>query len=612
MSDDPAGTEPDIPEFTKRISVSKISPIYGMHGYHLGKKPHEAVQGYIDHYTCPGELILDPFCGSGSTALAALLLGRKAVAMDASPAAAFITRFYLDQCDPDDLKERFTKLCRSVAPEMEYLYGTECERCGGAATIRYVIYSNVYECPECGVETTLFEAVQRDPKGCTECFRRKGLIVPITPRDCLKGYRPVAVNYACHGACSPKRAVRSVVGSREERDAFERIDLPRIAEIESVPIPYPHPRATMMHVDDESAPWGDEWRPSRNFRRIADLFTSRNLRAVAALFHAAGDDDDLRAVITSGMLAVTRKAQHLSAGGGYIPGTWALPPMSKQRNAIESLKRVFQRILKAKRLLHGRFDSSHACVSTQSAVELSGVTSESVDYIFTDPPYGGTVQYAELNFLWESWLGFNTDWHAGEIIVNRTRGKNESDWARSMTEALSECRRVLKPGRRLSLCFHGSEPSLWTLVRDIVLEAGFDLPGRNPAASIDTGGRTFNQHTRDKAVRRDLVVTFTKPRVRPHQAPRTFAEPARTPAPDPEEVIRSFLSRRPGSTKDVIYDHTVGVIIRSGAPPSFNFEKALNKIAEAAPGNGKRRRWRLKRSADRPARSTAPAKTRGD
>ena len=101
---------------------------------------------------------------------------------------------------------------------------------------------------------------------------------------------------------------------------------------------------------DPSIPWGDEWRPSRDFRRVSDLFTYRNLRAVAAFMQAAGSDEDLRAIITSGMFAVSRKAQHLAEGGGYIPGNWALPPMSKQRNCLESLRKVFGRILTAKKI----------------------------------------------------------------------------------------------------------------------------------------------------------------------------------------------------------------------------------------------------------------------
>ena len=54
--------------------------------------------------------------------------------------------------------------------------------------------------------------------------------------------------------------------------------------------------------------------------------------------------------------------------------------------------------------------------------------SNSIDYIFTDPPYADKVQYGELNFIWEAWLDFDTTWHDEEIIVNEVRGKSVADW----------------------------------------------------------------------------------------------------------------------------------------------------------------------------------------
>src|SRR4051812_5195643 len=75
----------DVRAFHQPITTTKATAIYNMHTY-WSKKPHDAIQRYIRHYTSPGELVLDPFCGSGTTALAALLEKRCAIAIDRSPA----------------------------------------------------------------------------------------------------------------------------------------------------------------------------------------------------------------------------------------------------------------------------------------------------------------------------------------------------------------------------------------------------------------------------------------------------------------------------------------------------------------------------------------------
>jgi 16S rRNA G966 N2-methylase RsmD len=562
-----------VPEFDQPIATTKNSPIYHMHPYHLGKKPFTAIEAYIRHYTEPGDLVLDPFCGSGGAALAALMSGRKAVAIDASPAATFITRFYLAPCDPDEFEARFRSLCGRVADEMEYLYGTACHRCGGTATLHYVIYSNVYQCPGCGRDVTLYEASAVAPPACPKCG------TSVTPYLGTRGSEPVAVNFTCHGSCVPKRLSRSILTGPNDRDAFQRIDLPRIAEIEREPVPYPYPNQFMMNVSDPNVPWGDEWRPSRDFRRVADLFTPRNLRAVAAFMQAAGPDDDLRAVITAGMLAVSRKAQHLSGGGGYIPGNWALPPMSKQRNVLESLTKVFRRCLQAKRSLNGLLKSREALVSTESATSMREIPACSVDYIFTDPPYGGAVQYGELNFVWEAWLGLDTGWQDHEITVNRTRGRTLQDWADMMAPAISECFRVLKPGRWLSLCYHDASSGAWRHVQNIMAQEGFVPGNATEALSIDTGSHTYNQRVTDKLVKRDLVINFRKPR--PDEKPTALRQHAQTSdfKTLARSVVAEYLSSHPGSAKDRIYDHLVNALVRRGSMEEYDFETLLNEIA---------------------------------
>ncbi len=596
LADEPHGTidEYNVPEFSQPIVTTKNSPIFSMHPYHLGKKPHDAVQAYVRHYTSKGDLILDPFCGSGSTALAALVSGRKAVAIDASPAATFITRFYASRCDPKELSERFDLMCREVHSEMRYLYRTTCHRCGGSATIHYVIYSNVYRCPVCSRPVTLFEASSNGFSCCPRCLAERNERHPIGPSLKVVGYEPVAVNLSCHASCKPRRITRSALGPHKDRKAFNEIDLSRIRELESEPIPYPYPIQFMMNESNPELPWGDEWRPSRDFRRVSHLFTYRNLRALAALMQAAGRDDDLRAVITSGMPAVSRKAQHLDAGGGYIPGNWALPPVSKQRNVLESLTRVFKRTVKAKAELARLIQSQQACISTQSATEMDEIPESSVDYIFTDPPYGGAVQYAELNFVWESWLGLDTVWHDKEIIVNSTRRKGLDYWERMMRLAVSQCYRVLKPGRWLSLCWHDSSSKTWRLIQKIFVDAGFLTEDLGHALSIDTDSDTYNQRVSDKVVRRDLVVNFRKPRdgERPATAVSTDAS-GETFEERACRTIGEYVSANPGATRDRIYDHFISIMIRSGSIETHNFDSLLTRVA--VPVNDCGKGWVLKR-----------------
>src|SRR5271157_5573581 len=88
-------------------------------------------------------------------------------------------------------------------------------------------------------------------------------------------------------------------------------------------------------------------------------------------------------------------------------------------------------------------ECANVCISTQSSTDLSAIPANSIDYIFTDPPYAEKVQYGELNFVWEAWLDFDTTWHEEEIIVNAVRGKSAADWEVLMKKALNECLRVL-------------------------------------------------------------------------------------------------------------------------------------------------------------------------
>jgi DNA modification methylase len=140
--------------FAKDTKVGKNSAIYNAHSYHT-KVPPEGIVPYILHYTAPGDLVLDPFCGSGMTGVAAMMCARppigveipagaklgarKAILNDLSPAACHIAYNYTHPVDVKALKAEFDRIMRELQPEFDWLYGTACDRCGGPAAIQYTI-----------------------------------------------------------------------------------------------------------------------------------------------------------------------------------------------------------------------------------------------------------------------------------------------------------------------------------------------------------------------------------------------------------------------------------------------------------------------------------------
>ena len=104
------------------------------------RKPHNVVSEYIEHYTKKGDIVLDPFVGSGVTAVEALRLGRKAVAIDLNPIATFMTRMIVKPVDLKKFEKAFKKIERKVKKEIESFYVTTCDKCKGKAQILATIW----------------------------------------------------------------------------------------------------------------------------------------------------------------------------------------------------------------------------------------------------------------------------------------------------------------------------------------------------------------------------------------------------------------------------------------------------------------------------------------
>jgi 16S rRNA G966 N2-methylase RsmD len=598
---DPETDDYDVPPFDQPITTTKATAIYNMHTY-WSKKPHDAIRQYIRHYTQPGDLVLDPFCGSGGTALAALMEGRAAIAIDLSPAATFIAKHYCTPVDVDELQRAFEELQARVKPEMDWLYETRCDRCDGRATTGYTVYSYVFQCPRCLEKMPLFDCVEamgQTAKGkpkkirvCPYCYAR-GCEEEISTRSQRFAPVPVLVSYLCEEGCKPKRAQRRHDDPDPKKRAFfEKYDLGKLREIEAREIPHWYPPHRMMNVGSDTEPWGDEWRPGRDFRTVAELFTKRNLWALAALLDAIKsiDNDALSFAFQSNILSASIMQQYRQAGGGFAKGTYYIPQVFIEREQWGCLSRKVSDVVKGKAVIDERVTSTQVHISTQSATDIASVLSNTVDYVFTDPPYAGNVQYGELNFVWEAWMDFETCWHDREIIVNETRGRTDADWARMMRQAMTECYRVLKPGRWLSLCYHDTSEGTWQFVQDLMTEVGFIPEQSDAALYIDTGQKSFNQLMAEKVTKRDLVINFRKPRPGELVAQLTLFgdEDAATFAEKARIILREALEAHPGSPADRLYDELVSRMVRKGeferhnfAPPRWYLLETADQVDEA-------------------------------
>jgi hypothetical protein len=345
---DPEHDEYQVEPFNEAITTTKATAIYNMHTY-WSKKPHDAIRQYIRHYTKQGDIVLDPFCGSGGTALAALMEGRKAIAIDRSPAATFITKNYCTPVDVDELQAAFEELRQKVKPEIDWLYETKCDRCGGKATTAYTVYSQRFRCPRCLETVALFDCPEvggRTLKGkpkkiriCPHC-QKGGHQEVISTSGEKSGAVPVLVSYICENGCKPKRDERRHNDTDpKKKEYFERYDLGKIQEIKGKKIPYWFPRIPMIKGKETCIKRNLE---AQGIKLVCDLFTKRNLWALALIRDNIESLESERSVKDSlffaleGILLINSKMCRAETTQTQN-GTYYLPAVFKELVSVNSV-----------------------------------------------------------------------------------------------------------------------------------------------------------------------------------------------------------------------------------------------------------------------------------
>jgi tRNA G10 N-methylase Trm11 len=108
---------------------------------------------------------------------------------------------------------------------------------------------------------------------------------------------------------------------------------------------------------------------------------------------------------------------------------------------------------------------SRSVVQVSSATNLSTVESKTIDYIFTDPPFGANLMYSELNSIHEGWIKVRTN-NQKEAIINRNQKKDKPDYFDLMFDSFKEYYRILKPNSWMTVEFSSTKAEIWNIIQN--------------------------------------------------------------------------------------------------------------------------------------------------
>ena len=248
-------------------------------------------------------------------------------------------------------------------------------------------------------------------------------------------------------------------------------------------------------------------------------------------------------VFTSLYQRVTKLSEFRFWGGSGNTANFNVPYIFNEPNVFVTFERK-ARTIQDHLETTAKSYAGRSLVRTGSATDLSFLPKNSVDLVFTDPPFGANINYSEMNTLWEAWLGAFTD-TKHEAIVNRFQHKDLAAYGGLMLNSLKECYRVLRPGHWLLLVFMNSSQDVWDALRRAVLDAGFSL---ERVDIFDKQHGTFKQYVSDNTAGCDLLLHCRK------SDSFSAAEPGR-PAASAAESVNRFLKERAAPVPKLPYLH---------------------------------------------------------
>ena len=513
--------------FAADVSEGKTDPIYMAHTYHT-KVPHKAIMNYILHYTKPSDIVFDGFCGTGMTALAAEMCerenvfsehngkshvqygARRAIVSDLSPAATFIAHNYTNDVDAYEFSNACSEILKKCREKYAWMYETKHTN-GEKGTINYVVWSDIFICPVCGEELVFWDVAIGDKKEVKNPFYCTKCGLELKKSSCKRAQEPVFDATSGEITAQAKQIPTMINyvyrGKKFEKRADDE-DIAVLLKIASELSKYSIPKDKLPDGDNTAQPM-----QSHNFKRVNQFYYDRSTVVFAYFLEESKKSpfvDTLTFLATSILTKTGSKLHNIGFKNGKLnlagamPNVLYVPSTVAERNIIELLESKMNDICK---VYADHKDKKGVLIQTCSATN-TGIPNNSIDYIFTDPPFGANINYSEMNYIWESWLKVKTN-NKQEAIINRSHSKTLLEYQSLMTEAFTEFYRVLKPGRWMTVEFHNSLNAVWNAIQEALQRAGFVIAD---VRTLDKKQGTFKQMTSAAAVKQDLVISAYKPK----------------------------------------------------------------------------------------------------
>ena len=520
------------------LGATRSGPLYNAHWYPTKISP-ESIALMIACHTKPGDLVFDGFGGSCTTALAVLLCARpsnelqaiakargltpswgarRAVVYELTGLGSFIGQVFSSQPDPI----RFTSAATRLLDEAERLYGwlyqTEDDH-GVQAFARHFIWSELLECTSCHSKHSLWDASVKlkparisDRWKCPECGKTSAVASTVRVSE------PRFDSLLQMKFTSKARRLARVYGttarqhwSRQPND----YDLELIARIEEEAIPSTVPIVPMMGKGGSA--WGDLWRSGyhEGISHVHHFYTRRNLIALGQLYALVENEpkpirDALRFWISSYNSSHSSLMTRVVAKQGQPelvltsaqPGVLYISGLPVEKNIFRGLKRKINTIRDAFSVINGL--EGQVDVRQGSSIRTD-IRDNTVDYIFTDPPFGGNIPYSEVNFISEAWLGRSTR-NRDEAVVSPAQSKGIDTYQTLLTKAFLEMRRILKPSGRATIIFHSTQLDVWRALTQAYSAAGFGVELSN---ILDKKQGSFKQVTTINSAKGDPILLLS-------------------------------------------------------------------------------------------------------